>query len=882
MWSHASVRVKVLVPLTALLLLLLLVSAIGFNLNTDTTRNRILDEQLTEDAIRLGTALQQRETETLNGAVALSRDPTIVAALSDTGDEDRERMDERATVVRSRFNLDQIIILDAASKKQVNLTTFTDLSRIKFYTDSRLDNCARVSQVRFLQIEGARMLVGCAPIWQSQQDSDGNAQRVNAGTVYTVLDMNKALETTRRAIGLTATVEFASDAPEAIQTMLDAASADPQIPDSLSVEEHRIREQRYTLGSSEVAIILRQSEAAINEIINSGLSVVLISSSITLLLLLVVMYLLTERFLQPILKLARIAQQVAGGDLTQKLPVTSKDEIGTLVESFNTMIDGLREREQAEQQREQAEREREIAQSANRAKSIFLANMSHELRTPLNAIIGYSEMLCEETEEQGNAAFADDLQRIQTAGRHLLSLINDILDISKIEADRMELRPEIFDIPKLLDDLVSTVTPLARQNNNTIVVNLSDELQTMCADPMRLRQILLNLLSNACKFTEAGTVTLRVSSNGDQTVAHSDGQSVITFAISDTGIGITPEQIHKLFTPFTQADESTTRKYGGTGLGLAITRRLCQIMGGDVTVESEYGKGSTFTVTLPTNLCPINPQQRMEQRAIPPRGLSPTFPTEPSLVLVIDDDPIARDIIARSLANDAITIETADNGPEGLKRALELHPDLITLDVMMPGMDGWAVLTAIKANPQLAHIPVIMLTIIEDQNYGFALGAADYLNKPIERDVLLDTLQKHLGPPSEHEAHQSGSILVVEDDRVTREMMRRILEHAGWNVSEAENGRVALSRIVEQLPVLIILDLMMPEVDGFQLIDVLRTNPEWRSIPVVVVTAIDLSPAERLQLNGYVQHVLQKGIYQSDQLLEDVRELVFHRIRQRY
>ncbi len=880
MWRHASIRVKVLVPLTALLLLLLLVSAIGFNLNTDTTRNRILDEQLIEDATRLGTALQQRESETLNGAVALSRDPTIVTALNEDSDEAQARMDERATVVRSRFDLDQIILLDTNNSKQINLTTYTDLSRIRFYDDSRLASCTRVSQVRFLQIDTARMLVGCAPIWQNQRDDTGQSQRTHIGTVYTVLDMNKALETTRREIGLTATVEFANDAPRSIQARLEEAAANPQTPDSLSIEEHRLRQETFTFANQEVDIILRQSEEAINQIVNSGLSVVLISSSVTLILLLAVMYGLTERFLRPILKLARMAQQVAGGDLTQKLPVTSKDEIGTLISAFNTMIDGLREREQAEQQREEAEREREIAQSANRAKSIFLANMSHELRTPLNAIIGYSEMLYEESEEQGQEEFASDLQKIQTAGRHLLSLINDILDISKIEADRMELRPEVFDVPRLLSELIDTVTPLARQNHNTIQIDLPDELGTICADQMRLRQVLLNLLSNACKFTESGTVTLSVATAGHEETGESDSHSVMTFAIHDTGIGMTPDQMQKLFTPFTQADESTTRKYGGTGLGLAITRRLCQIMGGDVTVESTYGQGSTFTVTLPTNVCLINPQQRMQHRYPTATAASRTL-SEQSTVLIIDDDPIARDIIARSLASESLTIAEAGNGPEGIQRALELHPDLITLDVMMPGMDGWAVLAAIKSNPQLAHIPVIMLTIVEDQKQGFALGAADYLNKPIERDTLLTTLHKHIGAPTENEAHQSGTILVVEDDRVTREMMRRILEHAGWKVSEAENGRVALSRIVEHHPMLIILDLMMPEVDGFQLIDVLRTNPEWRTIPVVVITAIDLSPAERIQLNGYVQHVLQKGSYQSEQLLEDVRELVFHRIRQR-
>jgi signal transduction histidine kinase len=356
--------------------------------------------------------------------------------------------------------------------------------------------------------------------------------------------------------------------------------------------------------------VLLLNEQQINTIVDSGLQVMIISNILMLLLLLSVVYLMMQQLTRPVLQLARSAQLVAAGDLDQHLPTTSRDEIGTLMSSFNTMIDGLREREQAERQRELAEREREVAEASSRAKSTFLANMSHELRTPLNAIIGYSEMLQEEAEDLNEPALASDLQKIQSAGNHLLSLINDILDISKIEADRMELHLEPFPISSLIEDVIDTSKPLAQQNKNTLVVNCSDNLGTMYADQTRTRQILLNLLSNACKFTHNGTITLHVVTHwqqGYEPGEPSDSQvlcplnadGIIVFRISDTGIGMTTEQMNKLFTPFMQADQSTTRKYGGTGLGLAITRRLCQIMGGDVTVESMPDRGSTFTVTLP-------------------------------------------------------------------------------------------------------------------------------------------------------------------------------------------------------------------------------------------------------------------------------------------
>ncbi|MBE7552324.1 MAG: response regulator [Anaerolineales bacterium] len=519
---------------------------------------------------------------------------------------------------------------------------------------------------------------------------------------------------------------------------------------------------------------------------------------------------------------------------------------------------------------------RDQALEASRAKSVFLANMSHELRTPLNAIIGYSEMLQEEAEDLGQAEFVPDLQKINAAGKHLLSLISDILDLSKIEAGRMDLYLENFDLATMIKDVVTTIQPLIQKNKNTLVIEGSEPLGSMYADLTKVRQIIFNLLSNASKFTERGQITLTVermkaegermidSSVNDTFILHPS--SFILFKVSDTGIGMTPEQLDKLFQEFSQADASTTRKYGGTGLGLAISRHFCQMMGGDISVESKVGHGSTFTVRLPVQVSrePVTPPVDSTPALTPASALSGGR----DVVLVIDDDPSVRDLMERFLQKEGFQVETAASGEAGLRLAKELHPAAITLDVMMPGLDGWAVLTALKADPAVADIPVVMLTMMNDKNLGYALGASDYLTKPIERDRLAAVLSKYRCDVPE------CSVLLVEDDEVAREMMRRMLEKAGWSVAEAENGRVALERVAECRPELILLDLMMPEMDGFQFIAELRQRPEAQKIPIVVITAMNLTEAERQRLNGSVIQVLQKGAYSREELLEQVRSLV--------
>jgi signal transduction histidine kinase/CheY-like chemotaxis protein/tetratricopeptide (TPR) repeat protein len=500
---------------------------------------------------------------------------------------------------------------------------------------------------------------------------------------------------------------------------------------------------------------------------------------------------------------------------------------------------------------EEAEAARVVADAANRAKSSFLANMSHELRTPLNAIIGYSEILQEEAEDQGHEDYLPDLKKITAAGKHLLTLINDVLDLSKIEAGKMELYIESFSVADVIRDVTATVEPLLARNGNRLVLNIPSDIGPMQADLTKVRQSIFNLLSNATKFTERGTVTL--------TVEPAD-RDMITFRVRDTGIGMTPEQLGRLFHEFSQADSAVTRKYGGTGLGLALTRHLCRMMDGDVAAESEYGTGSTFTITLPRNVKsarPTAPGTGDESRSSAQRT-----------VLVIDDEDDVRDLLNRFLLKEGLAVISASTGDEGLRLAREVRPDVITLDVLMPGMDGWAVLAALKGDAETRNIPVIMLTIVDDRNVGYALGASEYLTKPIDRDRLLAVVQQFVP------RHTGGTVLVVEDDGDTRGLMRRTLEREGWAVTEAVNGLAGLERVRDAAPDAILLDLMMPEMDGFDFVATLRQEERFRSIPVLVVTAKDLTQEDRDRLTGYVEKVIQKGAMSREQLLDEVRRLI--------
>jgi CheY-like chemotaxis protein len=490
---------------------------------------------------------------------------------------------------------------------------------------------------------------------------------------------------------------------------------------------------------------------------------------------------------------------------------------------------------------------------ASQHKSQFLASMSHELRTPLNAIIGLTEMMVTNAARFGTEKAAEPLRRVQRAGTHLLGLINQVLDLSKIEAGKLELSPDLVALAPLITEVVDTARPLAEQNNNRLVVKSQENLGSLTVDPMRLRQILLNLLSNACKFTKQGEVTLLVRKVTKQ------GSNWIEFAVSDTGIGITPEQQAKLFEEFTQADSSTARQYGGTGLGLAITRKLARMMGGDVTLTSEAGKGSTFTVRLLAGT---------EVSAGDPISSARGHSTRADCILVIDDDATARELISDHLKSQGFSVVTAEGGMEGLKLAKELQPTAITLDVMMPDLDGWSVLAALRQNPELADIPVFMVTIVDEHRRGIALGAAGYLTKPIDRERLHRLIRRYQAPTP------PTRVLMVEDDALQRERMLGWLERPQWIVREAATGREALNVLREEKPDVILLDLMMPEMDGFEVVAALQKNADWQEIPVIVITSLDLNAKDRERLNSGVQSVLVKEKFRPEDLVERIRRLV--------
>ncbi len=519
-------------------------------------------------------------------------------------------------------------------------------------------------------------------------------------------------------------------------------------------------------------------------------------------------------------------------------PIFNND--GTVAGILN-IAQNVTAQKHAEDQMQEA---KESAEAANRAKSEFLANMSHELRTPLSAVIGYSELLEEEMEDADNQVGLKDIRKIQANARHLLSLINDVLDLSKIEADRMTTYAEDFVVTDLLRDVYTTMNGLVAQKNNQLHIEPGQNLGQMHTDQVKIRQCLFNLISNAAKFTENGTVTLRVRRDDD----------FLVFDIVDSGIGMTPEQTAKLFERFTQADNSTTRRFGGTGLGLAITRAFCHLLGGDIGLTSVFGTGSTFTIRIPAVLPEAQQHDEMKLEAA----------GDKHTVLVIDDDPAQRDLLTRFLEREGFAVRVAANGRAGIDLAREINPRAILLDVVMPQMDGWSVLNVLKSDPQLERIPVVMVTFVNEPGLGESLGAVETVQKPVEWE--------HLKAVMERFRDDAGDILVVDDDPDARTRLRTVLERNGWAVSEAGDGQQALDMVLHSPPQLILLDLTMPVMDGFTFLHELRNRPGVANIPVVVLSARDLDALDRNRLQS-ADKVLKKGNTNLRQLAGELRSL---------
>jgi signal transduction histidine kinase/CheY-like chemotaxis protein len=536
----------------------------------------------------------------------------------------------------------------------------------------------------------------------------------------------------------------------------------------------------------------------------------------------------------PIREIDARLNEIASGDFTQRVAVGNRDELGALAANVNRMSEQLGDLYQQ-------------LEMASEHKSAFLASMSHELRTPLNAIIGYSEMLHESAQDEGQNQFLPDLAKIREAGRHLLGLINDILDLSKIEAGKMDLYLEEVDLGALIEEVRSIVEPLSAANANRLEIVCRPTLGEFRTDRTKLKQSLLNLLSNAGKFTREGRVKLEVRPAAGE----------ICFIVSDTGIGMTEEQQGRLFQAFSQADVSTTRQYGGTGLGLAITKHFCEMLGGSIAVESTPGQGSTFTITLPD-------RGRAAPISVLAAAPTPIGAEHDALVMVVDDDQNSRDLLTATVLREGYRVIEAADGEMALALARQWRPDVITLDVLMPRMDGWAVMTALKSDPELCEIPVIIVTVLADRGMAVSLGAAEFLTKPVDRSHLAAVLRQNV--------HGSGVVLVVDDDGESRSIVRRHLDRLGWKVAEAPDGREALRWLSQNpRPAMVLLDLVMPGMNGFAFLEEVAKHEGWRDIPIVILTAMPLGAVERELLAGRTREVIAKG---ADDLAAVLRRIL--------
>ncbi len=498
-----------------------------------------------------------------------------------------------------------------------------------------------------------------------------------------------------------------------------------------------------------------------------------------------------------------------------------------------------------EAERAALERMREV----DRLKTQFLANMSHELRTPLNSIIGFSRVILRGIDGPLTELQQADLTAIHNSGQHLLGLINDILDLSKIEAGKMELALEDIDLPDTIKGVMSTAIALVKDKPVELRQNVPADLPPIKADPRRIRQVILNLVSNASKFTERGSITVSV-------VVHPSRRELFV-SVSDTGIGVPADKLEHIFEEFTQIDASTTRKVGGTGLGLAISRRFVEMHNGRIWVESQLGVGSIFTFALPLAV----PAEPDAERAAPGPEVAPGK----KVILCVDDDPGVITLYRRYLDKQGYQVVGLNDASRAVEEARRLQPFAITLDVLMPNRDGWAVLAELKTTPEVSRIPILVCSIVEDESKGFSLGASDYLVKPIVESELLRALDRvGTGKPAQ-------TVLIVDDEPEAIRLVRRILDgRSGFRVLEAQGGAQGIASVQAHRPDLVLLDLMMPDLDGFAVLDTIRGNRLTHSTPVIIVTAKDLTEEDRARLRGKTSALLNKGLFAPEKLLSEI------------
>jgi len=588
------------------------------------------------------------------------------------------------------------------------------------------------------------------------------------------------------------------------------------------------------------------------------------------------LYLAERRVASPLSLLTRTVKRVADGDLTQNVQINSKDEIGELASSFNQMVSNLEKRSSEiseltlnlEKKIEERTQELELANAklrkADRLKSEFLANMSHELRTPLNAIIGFAELMrdgiCGELNENQMASVID----IHESGKHLLRMINDILDLSKVEAGKMELQPEEFSVAQAFDDIQSIVRDMANKKKLSLQTIVPEDLPDIYADQVKFKQIMYNLLSNAVKFTlEGGDITVEASFNDDK----------FLISVADTGIGVRPEDHETIFDEFKQLDSSRSRQYEGTGLGLALTKRLVELHGGEIWVESEgLGMGSKFSFTLPA----IKPDVEATHRVAPTKILERSLPQTSGrplekTILVVEDNTQAAQLLCIYLTEAGYNTVVATDGDKAVKMAREVKPFAITLDIMLPKKDGWQVMQELKSFENTYSIPVIIISVVDDQSFGFSMGAVGYLVKPIDKDQLLHTLEKiELAAKVEDTAPR---ILIIDDRPEDLKLMKAILRGEGYSILEASDGAEGVAKAIEERPDLLILDLLMPGMSGFDVIKSLQEHAEARDIPIIICTVKELTAEDREMLNSKVKSIVQKGEDAKAHLLEAVRKI---------